>query len=418
MARTKSPKSVGKKGKAAPATARRQRATGDALRAVEPAGGRPRKRAATDPRRNARPEIIGRWVPRPVPTGEEPLEETLGAACLEAIRQRADGKAIEAAWRTQDARAAAARERAYRTWEERNPDVAAFYAERWSTVPKVRGGGTTELADTLRQDLALPDDVEAIDIWAFLDAIVEIGTVAWEATIGTGEGALFNFEHAAAREVVQIGRKLRDGRDQAALMVRRQRLLGELTNIFQATSAAWGTIGSRDPDDPDDDSKIRLTSSQRALEAAQVAELRAFFLQHGFSYPPKDAYLSGKAIRDCGGPTRAAAETLEKLGLGGDSTLTKEHTRLSPMFEYRAELQPFRLPLQPEVERATTFARFMHALHRVASAGPPKFHFSDSDSPAERQARVSDELRLSLGWAYSKADLAAPAATEEVGPDE
>lgn len=114
--------------------------------------------------------------------------------------------------------------------------------------------------------------------------------------------------------------QLRVHRDDAAAIVRRQRMLGELAAIYEATVKAWGKRPTR----AYNRDQVTLTKNEMAVLNVQIEALRSLFDGYGVD-PTKlpQVVCHGPEIRQMSGPMNAAEEVLTRLRGASESTLSK-----------------------------------------------------------------------------------------------
>jgi hypothetical protein len=132
-------------------------------------------------RKNAKPQIVGDWVRRP---------------------PHATGDA------EQDSRLEGQLDEFKRAQRAANLDGVAFVEAELSSAPisKRKRGRVTAAVDPLDSDLVPAPTFGALDVVGFLDAMVEILNLAYDLTVGVGEGGLFNFEKVCRMARATVGR--------------------------------------------------------------------------------------------------------------------------------------------------------------------------------------------------------------------
>jgi hypothetical protein len=347
-------------------------------------------------RKNAKPEIRGKWERRPTSSpgvGRTPEERRVIAE---------------------------ARERSLQLLEaERGPQFEAV-AKVADTTPiaSTSRGKKGPRVDPLRMDLVPGDPEDQSDVVGLLDAVVEVMNLVHEVAVGVGDGGLFNYEHDAVRELVKLGVKLRAGRTRAQTIARRQRLLQDMTAIYQVTADVWSDDKRRAVGRRED----RLTPEQARDDQAQRRALAEIADKYGMpSQWLENCVLHGPYIRALGGPNKAAAQILDELDQGSDSALTKERGDVSPLFEYRAGQITFPLDLTDErrAEVAARFGNFARNVYLSTASNPPIYVTAadPEEAAASRRRGLADhKLFLLRDRAASDRTLGREAQRVEAAP--
>jgi hypothetical protein len=319
-------------------------------------------------RRNGKPTTIGRWGP---PTARTPLpaEPPWLAAVLQTI--------------TEDSR-----QRALAT----NPDYYANLASMMSTAPKYDVSDHA-LPDPLR-DVLRPVGVDAIDPLAVVNAFVELGELVYLFTLGGGEGALFAHEHGILHRLVDLGAELRARGDDVATRVQQQALLEDLRAIYAATDGAWGKRERLDRASQ----KPRLTSGQQQTMVQQRVDLAQLFKRHQLDRV-KGAELTGRDIRERGGPLNAAASVVGAIVKRSGSGLTKERRLMTHLMEYRSQTHKFAMRGKDSAT-AKEFGRFARAVFLARATAnelfPPAvwwwMHVANAQTAGEGNVGEDDAL--------------------------
>ena len=342
-------------------------------------------------RANTRPSIVGAWKP------QRPVAMADNADDLSEDDRKLFGE--------QDRRLATSREEQIRVLEAQDPAGYRRLGELLSPEPRSkRKGGQAPPIDVLRNDLQVEGE-DAVDVSALLDAVVAVVGLAFDATIGIGDGGLFNFEHAAIEQLVATTKGIADDRKRAREMIRQQDMLEELTEIYDATSKAWGKDARRDPNHRD---RFLLTKPQERLLETQSQSLTALFERHGVAAERlRFAVRDGRSIREAQGPLNAAGATLQAIGFDSGSAITKDQRRISALFEYRAAHETFPLAAGDDVT-ARRFAKFAYALFLAAASNPPVHIRSGPSAEVRRRTANALHKRFILASRFNEAAARTP----------
>ena len=274
-------------------------------------------------RKNAKVTIAGRWQDRD--SSREGLAFADETSQTEYLEQR---------------------ERYLNELEDRLPRRGRV--PEWSTNPLSTEGTPPR---PVHQRL-VPDDAP-LDLGQLLEAYLRVTDLLHEATVGLGQGGLFNYERDVLSRLVTLGTDLAAWQGRANAEARAHAMHEELRAIYQLTLDDWPTGGTATakPKEP------RLPPGGAAVVERQ-SEAIALFLR---KYELPDTHL-GKLvihapfIRKNDGALKVAARKLKELSVVEGSLLAQGRRAASRLAGWRVQQQ-----------RALTEPTTNHAVDEVAA---------------------------------------------------